>query len=206
MKRIKLQLIDHQRVIVEGAKSLNESLRLNSPDPLKRYLASLKITPEESIVKFREERINTLRDIAAPSHMLEFEIEALATITGEAYSVKNTAEMEIDELRALLVNLFIPWSSFELYIQGQYFAKIGQQFPNKSNVPQDSAGVSLVTNREQAQSEYSGYHAPNDVNIIPMEFIEKLDEKDVEHREELLSNFVSRCRNKGYGMFYQLVK
>ena len=117
-------MVDHQRVILDGAKALNEALRLDNSEGLQHYLSSLEFEPEKSIVQFREERIKLLKETNAPSEMLDYEISALANITGHAYTMENTANRSMDELRELLVNLFIPWSGFDVYFHNHQISQV----------------------------------------------------------------------------------
>ena len=204
MNRIKFIYIDHQRVAIEGAHALNEAIRNNDLEILRKYLEQLRFYPEDSIVEFRADRINKLKEISAPAEMIEMEIETLSLINGDAY-VRDVLEKDgFDILRQKLVNLFIPWNGFECYFKDEVSTRVAEMFPLKMNLPVDINGVPLTSENLCFAIKSGSYLAPNDIIEFPKVDIDFINSLVHEESDLLFSEFIQRAIDQGLGIAYEI--
>jgi hypothetical protein len=97
-----LRLIDHERLVVRGLRAVNDAIRHDDPEILRKYLTGLPVDVDSSIVGFRMERLCRLREVKAPEIIIRNEEHFLRLANGEAYRPEEFQNSTLDELRQLL--------------------------------------------------------------------------------------------------------
>lgn len=97
-----LRMIDHDFVVQRGIHVVNAALAADDASLLRRYILDARFTPNSDAVAFRQGRCDQLRKVNAPRMVIQFEERMLGLVNGDAYSGSALAQMNLDELRALL--------------------------------------------------------------------------------------------------------
>lgn len=200
--------VDHERVVLEGKKYINKSLVSGNDIYLKNYLSGLEFNPVKTIVEVRQERLDKLVELKAPQGIIDFEISALAMVTGSAYTSSGLKDNDFDQLRDKLINLFIPWRGFECFFNMEAAKTLKMSFPKRDNLPEDSSGHVLVAfdhvEDENSQNTERGYLSPDEVSLCPEDFpVVDVHMHDPSYREVYV-DFISRADTEKYGIYYQI--
>jgi len=202
MLLISFQLIDHQRVVVDGTEVLNKAINAGELSVPREYLASLQFTPERSVVEFRLNRISKLKTLNASDEIVEMEQKALDLMTGVSYQNERLQQDNYEQLREKLVGLFIPWSETECYFDDYESDKIKNYF-SKSKLPVDANNEIMIPGVRNLATTSQGYLSPDDVDRLNPLAVELLNAADPQ-TDFSYSEFFERASSSFYGVYYKI--
>ena len=200
-----IRLIDHEHVVENGLRVVNDALSANDPGILVDYIASLPFNPEPEVVANRQARYDKLRALNAPDPILQNEERMLRLATGEAYARDVLTTKSMDELREVLgtwgwahnsFNLGKAWQELDWFLQPADGPHDSLMLPQRPQVgdpaqtdfdralngseqsPSDNSGLPIIRSCGSQDTDCFGYNPPESIAAIHSAII-GVDEKIV---------------------------
>ena len=92
--------VDHDSVVARGLPVLNRALQTGDPTPLRQLLRDFSFDESEELADYFRKRVVRLREVGAPSGLIESEERRLASVRAPAPAAIDRASLE--ELREML--------------------------------------------------------------------------------------------------------
>jgi hypothetical protein len=188
-----LRFIDHDRIAVRGRRAVNKAISQNDPEILRKYLATLPVDVDSSVVGTYKKRLSKLRKLKAPAIIIQNEERFLLQAKGDPYRPEAFRQSTFDELRELLgtwcwlshtyrldkawhdLNWFLePTSGPKISPLHPIWPKVGD--PNQSvftkalqgsvAYPKDDLGDPVIRTLGSDQPDCSGYNPPKTCKVI----------------------------------------
>jgi hypothetical protein len=188
-----LRLIDHERIAVQGLRAVNEAIRHNDAEILRRYLRELPIEVETSVVEYHQTRLQKLRELEAPEIIIQNDERFLRMANGDVYRAAAFEKTTFDELRHLLgtwcwmthnYSLDKAWDELHWFLEPvagpgdspltALWPRVGD--PNETifckalqgttHYPKDDLGEPVIRTLGSADPDCFGYNPPETCEVI----------------------------------------
>jgi hypothetical protein len=187
-----LRLIDHDRIAVRGLRAVNKAIGQNDPEILRKYLATLPVDVDSSVVPVYKKRLAKLRKLKAPEIIIQNEERFLLQAKGDPYRPEAFRQSTLDELRELLgtwcwlshTYRLVAWHNLQWFLEPAAGPKISPLHPIWPKVgdpeqavfskalqgsvgyPKDDLGDSVIRTLGSDQPDCSGYNPPKTCKVI----------------------------------------
>jgi hypothetical protein len=188
-----LRLIDHERIVVQGLRAVNDAIRHHDPEKLRHYLTGLPVEVDPSVVDYHQTRLARLRDVNAPEIIIRNEEQFLRMANGEVYREAEFKNAAFDELRELLgtwcwrtysYSLDKVWNELHWFLEPiagpddfPLFPQrprvddpkqtvFGQALQGTMHYPNDDLGEPVIRTLGSREPDCSGYNPPETCEVI----------------------------------------
>lgn len=182
-----LRVVDHERIVVQGLRAIDDAVRQQNPELLRGYLAQLPIDVDPVLVEQRRSRLEKLRELEAPTVIIANEARLLRLGDGSAYQPEAFRNASFDELRQLLgtwcwithsYSLDKAWEPLHWFLEprtGPAEAPLYPAWPRRSDpgqslvgkalegemrYPLDALGDPVIRTLGSSEPDCSGYNPP----------------------------------------------
>ncbi|HUE70060.1 MAG TPA: hypothetical protein VMP01_04155 [Pirellulaceae bacterium] len=209
-----LRLIDHQRIVVDGLSIVNDAIRKDDPEVLRRYLGTLPVEVDDVLVAHHRSQLAQLRKMKAPKEIIQIAEQSLRRVSGEPYRPPAFAAANFDELRELLgtwcwmnhcFSLDKAWAELNWFLQPRDATPEPPHYPMQPRVgdptqtlfdkaihgaeqyPCDQSGLPIIRTLGSRHADCAGYNPP----AISAAILERLETVDATTWPGLLSKYVA---------------